>query len=162
MSLTKYDMVTFTIVKLMALVVQWFTHQSLSGLFKAIEFLCSPTETTQTKLSSACQLLDVFNQSSAMLSQQGWSSILKESFWQCGCREVGIKRGSESTVGQSSTALSELSISLIPPYVPSLCFLSLCVVIKGSIYLRGGHIIAIALNLDNFIYDQVWSLCICM
>ncbi|MEQ2158437.1 hypothetical protein GOODEAATRI_012254 [Goodea atripinnis] len=36
----------------------------------------------------------------------------RDPFWQKGCREVGIKWGSESTVAQSASALSGLSISL--------------------------------------------------
>lgn len=116
-SLTEYDMLSFPAVKPKPPVIQFRQlpiHQSLNRLFKPIEFLCSPHAHRQTKLRSARQLLDVLNQSSSNAFSAGWSSVVKGSLWQRGCGEVGIKWGSESTVGQSTSALSGLSIRLTP------------------------------------------------
>lgn len=133
-SLTEYDRLSFTEVKLMSPVIQLSIHQSLNRCFKPIEFPCSPHASRQTMVSSDCQLLDVLNQSSSNAFSAGWSSIVRESFWQRECGEVGIKWGSESTVGQSTSALSGLSIRLTPP-PQTLLSLTLCCV-KTS-YLRG-------------------------
>lgn len=133
------SMLWFAEVKLMDPVIPLFVHQSLSGLFKPIELLhpCPPTAHGETKLSSARQLLDVLNQSSSHAFSESSSSIVKESFWQKGCGEVGIKLGSGSTVGQSSV-LSGLSVSLCQSPPPKrICFLLLCVVL-GALFIWGG------------------------
>lgn len=121
-------------------VIPLFVHQSLNGLFKPIELLhpCPPTAHGQTKLSSARQLLDVLNQSSSHAFSESSSSIVKESFWQKGCGEVGIKLGSGNTVGQSSV-LSGLSVSLCqsslpPPPKKNLFSPTLCC-IRSTVYL---------------------------
>ena len=99
-----------------------FIRQPLNGLFfKPMEFLHSPPpppvsrsqkkDKAQFSPSTAGRPQPVFQPS---LLSRFRSSIVKECFGQRGCGEVGIKWGSESTVGQSTGALSGLSISLTP------------------------------------------------
>lgn len=105
-----------------------------------------PTQ-TETRLSSACQLLDVFSLQLGFLSRLE-PRCERDSFGQEGCREVGIKRGSGSTVGQPTAALSGLSISLTTP--PRLCFLSLCLV-RGVFFSVFFPVVGSITSADNLV-----------
>lgn len=155
MSLTDRDVVFISSkVTLMSVVIRLSIHQPLNGLFKADGVPPSPPPppaSRQTKLSSARQLLDVLNQSPSRGFSAGRRCHCKkgEAFWQRGCVERwGIKWGSESTVGQSASALSGLSISLTPTNTPTTTtttaktLLSLTLsCIKEAVYLSGNSLV---------------------
>lgn len=94
-----------------------------------------PAESPPPRTSAprpALQLLDVLSHSSSYAFSGLKQLFLKKRFWRGGCEEVGIKWGSESTVGRSTRALSGLSVNLTP--TPTICFLSRRVV-EGALFL---------------------------